>query len=50
MKITHLKRREAQAPIVSSLIRGFANEIGYEKTVSIAKKVIREDAILSGKI
>jgi hypothetical protein len=49
MKITHLKRREVQAPIVSSLIRGFADEIGYDKAVGIAKEVIREDAILSGK-
>ena len=49
MKITHLKRREVQAPIVSSLIRGFANEIGYDKAMGIAKEVIREDAILSGK-
>lgn len=49
MKITHLKRREVQAPIVSSLIRGFANEIGYENTIGIAKEVIREDAVLSGK-
>ena len=49
MKITHLKRREVQAPIVSSLISAFANELGYERAVDIAKKVIREDAILSGK-
>jgi hypothetical protein len=49
MKITHLQRREAQAPIVSSLIKTFANEIGYEKATAIAKEVIREDAILSGK-
>jgi predicted hydrocarbon binding protein len=49
LKITHLKRREIQAPIVSSLIGAFANEIGYEKAVDIARKVIREKAILSGK-
>ena len=49
MKITHLKRREIQAPIVSSLISAFANEIGYDKAVDIAKKVIRENASLSGK-
>ncbi len=49
MTITHLKCREVQAPIVSSLIRGFANEIGYDKAVGIAKEVIRKDAILSGK-
>ena len=49
MKITHLKRREVQAPIVASLINAFANEIGYDKAVRIAEEVIREDAILSGK-
>ena len=49
MKITHLKRREVQAPIVSSLIKAFADKIGYEKAAEIAKEVIREDAILSGK-
>ncbi|MGD8286339.1 MAG: L-2-amino-thiazoline-4-carboxylic acid hydrolase [Desulfobacterales bacterium] len=49
MKITHLKRREVQAPLVSSLIKGFADEMGYEKAIGIAKKVIREDALLSGK-
>ena len=32
MKITHQKLREIQAPIVSSLINGFAGEVGYEKT------------------
>jgi hypothetical protein len=49
MKITHLQRREAQAPIVSSLISAFADKIGYDEAVDIAKEVIREDAILSGK-
>ena len=49
MKITHLKRREVQAPIVSSLISAFANKIGYDKAIDIAKEVVREDAILSGK-
>ena len=49
MKITHLKRREVQAPIVSALIGAFANEIGYDKAVDIAKEVIREKAISSGK-
>jgi predicted hydrocarbon binding protein len=49
MTITHLKRREVQAPIVSSLIKAFAEKIGYDKAVDIAKEVIRENAILSGK-
>jgi predicted hydrocarbon binding protein len=49
MKITHQKLREIQAPMVSSLIYGFAGEIGYEKAMKIAGKVISEDAIASGK-
>ena len=48
-RITHLKCREIQAPIVSSLIQGFAEEIGFDKTIQVAKKVIRKDAIESGK-
>ena len=49
MKITHLKRREVQAPIVSSLINAFADKIGYDEAINITKKVVKEDAILSGK-
>ena len=49
VKITHLKCREIQAPIVSSLIQGFAEEIGFEKTIEVAKKVISKDAIESGE-
>jgi hypothetical protein len=49
VRITHLKFREIQAPIVSSLMQGFAEEIGYDKTIDVAKKVISKDAIESGK-
>ncbi len=49
VRITHLKCREIQAPIVSALIQGFAEEIGFDKTIEVAKKVIRKDAIESGK-
>lgn len=49
VRITHLKCREIQAPIVSSLIQGFAEEIGSAKTIKVAKKVISKDAIESGK-
>ena len=48
-KITHLKCREIQAPIVSSLIQGFAEEIGSDKTIEVAQKVISKNAIESGK-
>jgi hypothetical protein len=49
VRVTHLKCREIQAPIVSSLIQGFAEEIGSDKTIEVAKKVINKDAIESGK-
>ena len=49
IKITHLKCREIQAPIVSSLIKAFANKIGYDKAMEIVKQVVRENAILSGR-
>ena len=48
-EISHLLCREIQAPIVSALIKGFAREIGYNEALVIAKEVIREDAVLSGK-
>ena len=50
MSLTHLKCREVQAPIVSSLIKEYAKEIGYEKAIEIAKEVIKKDAVLSGKM
>ena len=49
MEITHLMRREIQAPIVSSLIKAFVSKIGYENAMEIVKQVVREDAILSGR-
>jgi len=49
IKITHLKYREIQAPIVSSLIKAFVSKIGYDKAMEIVKQVVREDAILSGR-
>ena len=48
-EISHLLCREIQAPIVTALIKGFAREIGYNEALVIAKEVIREDAVLSGK-
>ncbi len=47
--IYHLMCREIQAPIVSALIEGFAEEFGTEKTQAVAKKIIGKDAALSGK-
>jgi hypothetical protein len=48
-EISHLLCREIQAPLVSALIKGFARKIGDSKAFSIAKKIICEDAVLSGK-
>ena len=45
MKLTHLKRREVQAPIVSSLIGAFADEFGYDKAVDIASSRITSFAM-----
>ena len=47
--VTHLMCREIQAPIASALIKGFAKEFGTEKTHALAKKIICQDAVLSGK-
>ncbi len=48
-EISHLLVRELQAPLVSKLIKGFINDIGKDKALEITKRVIEEDAILSGK-
>lgn len=48
-EIPHLLCREIQAPLVSALIKGFAKKIGVDKAFSIAKEIICEDAVLSGK-
>jgi len=48
-EISHLQVREIQAPLVSALLKGFIEAIGHDKTFEIASKVIREDAIRSGK-
>ncbi len=47
--IPHLMRREIQAPLVSALIKGFAEEFGSERTHIVAKNIISKDAALSGK-
>lgn len=47
--LSHLSRREAQAPLVSDLIRGFAEAMGEDTARAVAEAVIREDAIQSGR-
>jgi len=47
--VSHLTCREIQAPLVSALIQGFAEELGEDRALHIARKVIREDAARSGQ-
>lgn len=47
--VSHLQCREIQAPLVSALIRGFAREIGEDEAHAIAREVISEDAVESGR-
>ncbi len=47
-EITHLERREIQAPLAASLIRAYAEELGYEKAVAIASEAIQADAESAG--
>jgi hypothetical protein len=47
--ISHLSCREAQAPLVSALIQGFAEARGEEEALAVAAEVIRGDAIRSGR-
>jgi len=49
LEITHLQRREIQAPIAACLIRGFARVMGQDKAVEVATAAVQEDAMLAGK-
>jgi hypothetical protein len=49
LTISHLQRREIQAPIAAGLVRGFANILGYDRAVEIAAAAIRADALAAGK-
>lgn len=47
--ISHLQRREIQAPIAACLIRGFAQALGEEQALAIAGAAIQEDARMAGR-
>ncbi len=47
--VSHLTCREIQAPLVSALIQGFAEELGEDRVLEITRKVIRKDAARSGQ-
>jgi hypothetical protein len=47
--ISNLDRREIQASFFASLIRGYINELGYDKAMELAATAIREDAMQAGR-
>jgi hypothetical protein len=46
-RISHLKKREIQAPVVTAIINEFMNELGEDKTLKILAGAIEKDAIKS---
>lgn len=49
-EVSHVNRREIQAPIVSKIIDGFIEQLGKECTLRIISKVIEKDAKDSGRL
>lgn len=47
--ISHLACREAQAPLVASLIRAYEREMGEKAALEVVREVIRRDAAESGR-
>jgi len=50
LEISHLERREIQAPIAACLIRGFARVMGKEKAMEVATAAVQADAMMAGEI
>ena len=50
LEISHLQRREIQAPIAACLIRGFARVMGQDKAMEVATAAVQADAVMAGKI
>jgi hypothetical protein len=50
LEISHLKRREIQAPIAACLIRGFARVMGQDNALETATTAVQADAMMAGKI
>jgi hypothetical protein len=48
--ISHLMRREIQAPIAACIIRGFIKVFGYEKAMEAATTAIQADALEAGRV
>lgn len=49
-EISHLMRREIQAPVAACLIRGFAEVMGQERALEIATAAIQADALAAGRL
>jgi hypothetical protein len=49
-KISTLKRREIQSPLLACVLDGFIGEIGYEKAMQVASAAIQKDAAQVGKM
>jgi hypothetical protein len=47
--VSHLLRREIQAPIAAALIRGFAGVLGRDRALEIAEAAVRADAAAFGR-
>ncbi len=48
-KISNLKLREIQSPLVASILAGFISEFGFDKAMEVASAAIQRDAINVGK-
>jgi len=48
-EVSHLLRREIQAPIAAALIRGFARALGRDRAVEIATAAVSVDAEAAGR-
>jgi hypothetical protein len=49
LEISNIERREIQSPLIASLLAGFINENGLDRTMEIATAVIKNDATSVGK-
>jgi len=50
LELSHLRRREIQAPVAACLIRRFAGVMGQNRALEIATAAIQADALSAGRI
>lgn len=43
-RISHVRRREIQAPLMATLIKGFGREMGHNRALETAASVLQRDA------